>query len=83
MEEAEAYSPYIKAGLTKYFGKCEIPSGGIVYLSVHASSEAEASERLHHGYVIAFVWDILTPLDMLQHRKQFRRSMLGSSPIHH
>ena len=50
------------AVVTKFYCHCLMKDDSEVYLVARALDEATASKMVHKGYDIAFVLDILTPL---------------------
>jgi len=60
----------------RFFGKCLTEDGEMVTLVVRATSEAEASRKLHGGYRITMVVDILTKEQIMMERMLRRPSLL-------
>jgi len=60
----------------RFFGKCLTEDGEMVTLVVRATSEAEASRKLHSGYRITMVVDILTQEQVMMERMLRRPSLL-------
>lgn len=70
-----------KAGsLQKFHCQCMMESGDELFITVKASSEAEASYKVHDGYKVEYVLDILTPLQ-LEYRKRHLRRYVGAGTV--
>lgn len=61
---------------TKYFCQCLLEDDSEVFLVIRATSEAQASKLVHQGYNIAYVLDILTPLQMEYRKRHLRPSIM-------
>lgn len=58
-----------QASKAKMHCVCVMSSGEELYITVRATSEAEASNKVHAGYAVEYVLEVLTPAQ-LDHRKR-------------
>lgn len=61
----------------KWFCKCMSVDDEIVYIVVTALSSKDASTIVHTEYAIAYVEDILTPLEMALNKQFLSPTMIG------
>lgn len=61
----------------KFFAKCITEDWEEVILIARATSEAEASEKIHNGYRVMMVMDILTEDAHMMERLKLRKSLTG------
>lgn len=52
-----------------------------VFLVVTAQTSKDASTQVHTEYAIAYVEDILTPLEMALHKQYLAPTMIGVQPL--
>lgn len=71
-----------KPGQLKFFALCLMDDGTHTVLSARATSEAEASRKLHSGYKVQMVIDIRTEEQHNLERRKFQRSLI-TAPIYH
>lgn len=71
----------VGTAVKKFHCHCMMESGEELFITVKATSEAKASEKVHKGYAVEYVIDFLTPLQMEKRRKQTRRHKLTSITI--
>lgn len=68
--------------LKKFHCQCVMESGEELFIAIKASSEGQASFKVHEGYNIEYVVDILTPLQMEYKKRHLRRHpMAGVSSL--
>lgn len=60
----------------KYHCQCIMESGEELFIAIKATSEAEASDKVHAGYEVEYVLDIFTPLQMEYRKRHLRRGNL-------
>jgi hypothetical protein len=65
--------------LHKFYGKCLTDTGEEVILIVKASSEAEAGDKLHGGYLIQMVLELRTEAEHSHARLGMRPSLTSSN----
>lgn len=66
----------------KYYATCMTDDYETVTLTARAVTEAQASEKIHRGYRVMMVMDILNENQHLQERQKLRRSLV-STPTYH
>lgn len=66
----------------KYYCHCVMEDESELFLVMRAHSEAEASRRVHQGYQIQYVLDVLTPMQMEFRRKPLRRCLFPVNPLY-
>lgn len=66
---------------TKYFGKCVRKDGSQVMLVAKAFSEVEACKKLHAGYTIVMVIDLLSEKDMEREWAKIKPSLIQRSAL--
>lgn len=70
--------------MKKWFCKCVLPNGEVVYLVVRAHTEGQATSTTHRLYTIDYVEDILTPEDMaLYVWGDLKKSNIGIITVFH
>lgn len=67
--------------LTKYFGKCLLKNGQTAVIVAKAASEAEASRKLHEGYTVQVVEELVREEDMPREWAKIKPSLLQRSTL--
>jgi hypothetical protein len=70
-----------KIKLDKFFGKCEMPDGSVTILVAKATCAIEACKKLHKGYRISVVMDILTEAEMPREWQKIKPSLIQRSQL--
>lgn len=65
----------------KFFCQCLLEDDTEVFLVIRATSEAHASKLAHDGYSIAYVLDIISPLQMEYRKRHLRPSIMTGQPL--
>lgn len=71
-----------KAPLTRYYCHCIMEDDSEKFLVAKARNEAEASKKVHLGYKVQYVLDVLTPHQMERRKRHLQPSLLASKAIH-
>lgn len=66
----------VGTAVKKFHCQCMMESGEELFIAIKATSEAEASDKVHEGYNVEYVLDILTPLQMEYRKRHLRKSNL-------
>lgn len=64
-----------KSAVQKYHCICQMMDGTSHTLTVKATSEAEANRKVHDGYAVEYIMEILTPVELEARKKHLRRSI--------
>jgi hypothetical protein len=70
-----------KIKLLKFFGKCLMPDGSTAVIVVKTASIQEANVKLHKGYRINVVLDILTEAEMPREWAKLKPSLIQRSQL--
>ena len=65
----------------KFYCLCMMESGEEVIIAMRGWTEAEASKKVHAGYAVEFVLDVLTPFQMEFRKRHLRRSYLSNASV--
>ena len=65
----------------KFFCHCLLEDDSEVFLAIRALNESHASKLVHDGYNIAFVLDIISPLQMEYRKRHLRPSVMIGQPL--
>lgn len=66
----------------KYFGRCLLKNGKEVVIVAKATSELEASQKLHAGYTVDMVLDLVLEADMPKIWATFKPSLLKRAALY-
>lgn len=66
----------------KFYAKCVMEDWEEVTLIARATSEAEASGKIHSGYRVMMVMEIRTEEEQMAQRQKLRKSLM-STPAYH
>lgn len=67
--------------IKRFFCHCITAEGKELYLSTRATCEKQASEKIHSGYEVEYVLEVLTPLEMEQRKRHLRSSLYASAVL--
>jgi DNA-dependent RNA polymerase auxiliary subunit epsilon len=65
--------------VSKFHCQCMMESGEELFITVKATSEAQASEKVHEGYNVEYVLDILSPLQLEYRKRHLRRGITAGT----
>lgn len=71
----------VKQKPTKFFGKCVRHDGTQVVLVSKAYTEVDACKKLHAGYAIVMVLDLLSEQDMQREWDKIKPSLIQRSAL--
>lgn len=63
----------------RWFCMCVTPEGENVILVARTASVAEASQRIHQGYSVDYIEDILTPKQMDMRKAHLRKDYTATA----
>lgn len=75
-DELRRFQRKQKVQLTKYFGKCLMPDGSVSVLVAKATDAREACEKLHKGYRIDLVMELMTEEEMPKEWAKIKPSLI-------